>query len=715
MLTLTHAAQRPPLTLFRPGARAILGAALLGLLAAASPGQEAPAPPAPAPAPDEAPAPLPRPEAAAVDPAVAADLFAMPAVAEATRIALGLFQSGDLPGAAAVLDGLIARHPGLGLLHANRAALAMLAGEPDAALAGLEAAAERGVHEFAALLADPIFAPLGRDPARAPRVAALAASAPPSLPPPVPAPAPNGVAEVSAANTRWNPESERLEPRFALPERPVSATVLPPARPEEAARDLLADHYAAGRAAGNHGDLYDNRDRGHSALAPEAFPQLTHIAYAPAARAADVDYGLNDRLLFDRITFGNSSTALTGGALWRSLPRFALTRPDGTGPMRLWQNWAANHLYVYPAHQDYGHAAGDLFPANTPYLIVSRGSSGSDRPFLKAVAMILAAFRPDTKARLAEEGLVVPTVQFVFRRSLQNVRSREAYFSGDAHPAAFEAYHVNLARMVSLANAIAADAIPAEVRIAVVEEELGREGVDYFGEGLTEQLFDTPSAVARIWRSTTGRRSMIVSAEGSRDANGRPLAFHWRLLQGDPGKVAIEPLDGGVRARITLDWHDPFRISEANDQLTARVDIGVFAHNGAHDSAPAILSWYFPPNETRTYEAGPDGAPRIAAVDYADPAKAEVYADPLLLPRIGWRDVHAYDVAGRPAGWTRHWPEGGPPPAAYAASGARVLTADAEGRPDRTEPVTYSLARRPDGTLVVEERSASPIPAARGD
>jgi hypothetical protein len=317
--------------------------------------------------------------------------------------------------------------------------------------------------------------------------------------------------------------------------------------------------------------------------------------------------------------------------------------------------------------------------------------------------MALAAFRPATKARLAEEGLVVPTLQMVFRRSLQNVRSRESYFSGDAHPAAFEAFEINRGRMVSLAQAITPDAIPAEVRLRVLEEELGTEGLDFFGQGLSEQLFDTPSAIARIWRSRTGRRSMLVSAETSRDPNDRPLTFHWHLLQGDPGRVTIEPLEGGARARITLDWHDPFRISEENDQTTARVDIGVFAHNGAHDSAPAILSWYFPPQETRTYEEGPDGAPRIAALDHADPAKAETYADPLLLPRAGWRDVYAYDEAGAPLGWTRH--RAGRPPEAYDAEGHRILETGADGRPRRAEAVAYGLVPGEDGLVAVEELS----------
>ena len=94
----------------------------------------------------------------------------------------------------------------------------------------------------------------------------------------------------------------------------------------------------------------------------------------------------------------------------------------------------------------------------------------------------------------------------IFRRSLQNVTSRESYFSGDAHPAAFEGYTINPARMVSLAQSIAADAIPPEVRSPSLEEDLGTEGVDYFGEGLSEQLFDTPGAIARIWRSKAWRR-----------------------------------------------------------------------------------------------------------------------------------------------------------------------------------------------------------------
>jgi hypothetical protein len=653
-------------------------------------------------------APRPRPAPSPEARASAAQLFAMPAITDATRAALAALAAGNLAEANRLLDAQIARFPGVGELRANRAVLAMLDGDPAAAGAHLEAALRSGGVTLAEIADDPMLAPLVDDPETGPRLAAAAANAGAVQAAPAPAPVIGGRAPVSAANTAWNPETERLQPRFAFADAP-GAPILPE-RPKSAALDILRDHAKAGRAAGNHGDLYDNRDRGHSTLKPAAHPQLAHVIYDAAARAAGVDYGLAGPFLFDRPTFGNSSTAFTGGPYWRSQPRHALTHPDGTGPMRLWQAARANHLYVYPAHKDFTDERGDLFPANTPYILVSRGSSGSDRPFLEALALIFAAFRPETKQALVDAHLLVPTVQMVFRRSLQNVRSRESYLSGDAHPAVFDGYQINLARMVSLANSITPGAIPAEARVRVVEEDLGVEGVDYFGQGLSEQLFDTPQAIARIWRSKAGRRTMLLSAEDSRDANGRDLTYHWRLLQGDPDKVTIEPLDGGRRARITLDWHEPFEISEDVPLQSARVDIGLFVNNGAHDSAPAIVSWYFPPGAQRRYEPGPDGAPRIAAIDHtAAAAENAPYADPLLIPQADWRDTFHYAADGSPAGWTRT--RGGTAqafPEAFTADGRRILDRGPDGSPLSSQAVAHVLHERPQGGFAIDE--ITPLP-----
>ena len=161
--------------------------------------------------------------------------------------------------------------------------------------------------------------------------------------------------------------------------------------------------------------------------------------------------------------------------------------------------------------------------------------------------MILAAFRPDTKARLVEEGLVAPTVQFVFRRSQRSVLSREDYFSGLAHPSAFPSYEIGLARMVSLANAIAPDAIPPLVRLERARGGPPREGVDYFGEGLSEQLFDTPRRSAAIWRgkdytppdARLGRGDPRPERPAARDSTGACCAA-------TPSGCASRPRDGAA-------------------------------------------------------------------------------------------------------------------------------------------------------------------------
>jgi len=282
--------------------------------------------------------------------------------------------------------------------------------------------------------------------------------------------------------------------------------------------------------------------------------------------------------------------------------------------------------------------------------------------------MIFAAFRSETKAFLHQNQLLAPTVQMIVRRSLTPVRSRETYLSGLAHPSVIPADQINLMRMVQLANALTPETVPPMVRLSVLSEDEAIEGVDYFGEGLSERLFDTPAAIARIWRSRAYRRSMVVSVESTRAPNEGDLDFVWRVLRGDLDRTRIEPLDDrGLRARITLDWQLPRPVPGRSDILSNRVDIGVFAQKGAQDSAPGLISILLPRHETRRYGMGPDGEMRIESRDLRVPQDG--YADPVLFPEANWQDRYHYDAVGVLQGWERQGAEG---PMRFDATGRHI-------------------------------------------
>lgn len=407
---------------------------------------------------------------------------------------------------------------------------------------------------------------------------------------------------------------------------PSTYPVLGPKK-NDPAHQLLRRLVVQGKAAGNHGDLYENRDRDHSRLPLAQHPQLTEVLYGQDLRQQNLDYGVALTMLFDAPLIGNSSTALTSGPHWRSQPRFALTTPGG--PARLYENYRAGQIHVYPEHRDHDLERGDLFPANTPYMLISQGSSGSDRAHLEALVMILAAFQPETKAFLKAKGLLAPTVQMVYRRARVGVRSRAAYLSGAAHPSVFDGRDIALARMVGLANAIKPNEVPPLVQLQVLEESVPDLEEPLQAQGVSEQLFDTPSAIARIWRSRSGRRSMIVSAAETQDPNGRDLTFTWVVLRGDRDRVRITPVTpDGRYAQIDIEWQEAQPVPGAPGLLSARIDIGVFANNGVHDSAPAFVSVLLPRHEERRYEETQNGL----HLRHLDRWGAENYSDPMLFP-----------------------------------------------------------------------------------
>ena len=261
-------------------------------------------------------------------------------------------------------------------------------------------------------------------------------SAPPAAPGPVAVK--DGIATISRPNVVWDPtvEMNRIDLQFPIGLKPA-APVMTGDNPAAIRLDTL---YTGGQAAGNFGDIYDNRDRGHSSMPTNLFPQMARTRYDDSARG--FDRGLNATLLFGAPTIGNASLAITGGPFWRSLPRAALTEPKQV--QALYEEYVSNQIYVYPEHRDHDPDNGDTYPANTPYYLISQGSSGSDQPILQAVAAILAAFRPEVKTFLVDHSLLAPTVQWIFRVSQDGVKTNSTYLSGKAHPTVFSGSNLNV-------------------------------------------------------------------------------------------------------------------------------------------------------------------------------------------------------------------------------------------------------------------------------
>jgi hypothetical protein len=372
--------------------------------------------------------------------------------------------------------------------------------------------------------------------------------------------------------------------------------------------NLLRAWWKDGSAAGNVGDWYDNRDGAHSDLDTRPYPQLQRVVYTPEQIQRRQHWALQT-VVRPEVTFGNSSTSAPpelGGSNVRSY----YVNPRGLA--FLYQHYTRNNVYIYPEHRDHdpghnglGDGYGDLYPTNTPYLITSQGSSGSDQPFMRALPFTLAAFRPEVKKKLIETGLLMPTMQMILRRSNRHLSGPDDYFTGKAHPSVFEGAWVDDRKMVQLAHDIRPDDIPPLVHLEVVEETETVPGRD-FAElpGLTEKLCDTPSVIARVWRGYQRTRRMVVSAAKSRDLAKKPLTYRWVVLRGDPKRVAITPRNNaGTEAEIVVRYHERRPVAPGSTLESNRVDIGVFADNGVYPSAPGFVTFYSLDGEARTYDA----------------------------------------------------------------------------------------------------------------
>lgn len=572
----------------------------------------------------------------------------------------------------------------------NLACALALQGKSAEALKALDRAIDGGFRDPDFLLQDADFAAL-RDTdgfkARLARMAARGAGGERGAPlgPPVVALPPDATHTVmqTASNTLWSFQMGIFH-AFIGREKPGGA---PEGRYEGPRADLLRTWMREGSASGFAGLLYANRDNGTQPLDVARYPGLLRLAYSPDMVSRNLHIGLpNSLFMVDGgqallPVIGHSSMGYLNSPYWRSQPRAVCGDPRQTALQSVFL--LGNQLHLYPAYADYSAKGGDLFPANTPYWLAVAGDNNAEQPFLAAALEALAALRPETRAELCRTGLLMPTLQRLFRASQRTVKGRGEYLSGLAHPPVFEAANLDAERLVRMAHDLTTNDILPIVVLSLRRETAAVPDRDYFDAVRSEQLFDSPMAVARVFRGAARTRTFEVAAHCRRP----DAALRWVLLQGDPSRVWITPCPTNDRlATITVAHHEPFLTpTGAGKRLrTSRVDVGVFAETPAGLSLPSFFSVSFLGNERRTY-AG-DG--RILSIDYT--RRQPGYSDPLMSSARNWKDTYQYDAHTNLTGWVR---TRGLVDEPFTSYGHRIVATDALGRAARAHLVRYVLRR----------------------
>ena len=553
--------------------------------------------------------------------------------------------------------------------------------------------------------------------------------------------------EVSRANIIYDLDTGLFRSQFKFPDsRPtIPDTWWGPSH------DLLKPWIEDGSAAGCYGLVYDNRDNAHSYLRTDWYRGITSVVYGDEAKQRRMNYGstmvMHDG---DAIVLGNASLA-SGGQHWRSLPRQYMSSPQGIA--QLFTQYTNNHIYVYPGHHDYitrdyfgNDMLGDVFPAMSPYLFISMGSSVTDQPILNAMVASLAAMNLEVREYIRKHNRIAPTMQYLLRSTLKTLDSPEEYLTGKAHKPVLADLELNQSAMVMKAHEMTIDMMPPLVYIRPVSADLptGRPGVDFFDFRGDELVINTPAMCSFVMRGLEQKRTFDFVAEPVPPGVTDTMEYRWVLLQGDPNLVEITPVNPeNTAVKISLthppvvpfelgpeelamydekrtildrqyDWQFPDyqRKKKAWDEaqakktegvendeteetdeepippslcelpfMTSRVDVGCFVYNGKSWSPPAVISFYYLPNEEREYRS--DG--KILKMDYEK--KSGQYADPVLSLPKKWVDVYEYAADGVMLGWER---ARGEEKESFTADGFKIETRDEQGRPSTAIVVQYT-------------------------
>ena len=350
---------------------------------------------------------------------------------------------------------------------------------------------------------------------------------------------------------------------------------------------FVAKMKLAPAAAGpSSGDLYMNRDGGHSVLRREEFPGLTRVSFDSVGTNRNMHLDIPN-VLFPYPAFGNCSRALVQPTYWRSLPRMLMTaQAEEIGKMS--RLYLSNQTWVFPANADIAPVGtnGDVFASIAPYWMTTAGRSWSDLPYLRAALEASCALKKPVKAEIVNRRLLAPTIQTLIRKTLKGVTNDVDYLSAKAHPTALPANGVDIVRLKAAAAALEIGEIPPLAAVSV-EPDLRRPA-----GAIPELTYASAFAWAFVLRADDVMRTFRIRAKGAAE-----FAF-------------VQTHGAGIRVSVEKEAPDCVKVTIDRTGMgpTNRVDVAVFGRNPG-------TGW---------------GAPSYVSFARMDPAAP--YSDPMLTP-----------------------------------------------------------------------------------
>ncbi len=337
----------------------------------------------------------------------------------------------------------------------------------------------------------------------------------------------------------------------------------------------IATWVAARSASGFTGVTYENRDGTHALLDTSMMSGITAITNDDSVG----NWGLAGPSMDpSTILVANVSKAYVSVAA--SLVRYQVSW--GTGYTRFETPFFNSKLFVYVEHVDVG--VEDFYPFMTTAVFTSQGSSGSELDDVQKFLTGLAALPSTVRARLHTERTLLSTMQMLHRRT--RVESDQAYLTSLAHPTAM-GNAPNDMPMVLAAHALENDKLPPIAAVSATDAEP------------PVTIANGPTTIARGFTpSGANEYSVTANATSSRDLNGRPLTFHWRVIRGDPSYVTMVPQnDDESIVRFTFRRHPETTYESDGAGASSRVNrhssllaVALFVHNGIYFSSPVFVT-----------------------------------------------------------------------------------------------------------------------------